>query len=378
MTSGPRRHLRIFAFTAGALRRRWRRNLVLAVVYAAMIFFTATVVFLSQALERAAKEALRDAPEITVQRLIAGRNAPVSADSAAALSGIVGVREARPRLWAYHDDPAAGGLLLLRVPEDGRLRGHDAAAGADLTRRLGIPAGGTIVLRAPSGEPVALRVAETAVTGSPLGSAALVEVSETAFREITGMPEGTATDLALRVRNRKEVPTVAAKIGLRHPAARPVLRDELVRTYGYVFNRRSGVIVAVLLLPLLAFVLFAWDKASGLDPSERREIGIMKAVGWETSDILLLKSYEAIAVSIASFAAGTGLAAVAASLPHPPAVLQALLGWSTLYPPFRGPAVPDAYQVATLFFLSVFPYLVVTVIPAWRAATTDPDLVMRG
>jgi len=36
-----------------------------------------------------------------------------------------------------------------------------------------------------------------------------------------------------------------------------------------------------------------------------------------------------------------------------------------------------AYQVATLLFLVVFPYLVATVIPAWRAATIDPDRVMR-
>jgi lipoprotein-releasing system permease protein len=54
-----------------------------------------------------------------------------------------------------------------------------------------------------------------------------------------------------------------------------------------------------------------------------------------------------------------------------------LLGWSTLYPAFRPALAVGAYQVTTLFFLAVFPYLVATVIPAWRAATTDPDLVMR-
>jgi ABC-type lipoprotein release transport system permease subunit len=55
-----------------------------------------------------------------------------------------------------------------------------------------------------------------------------------------------------------------------------------------------------------------------------------------------------------------------------------LLGWSTLYPAFRPAPALGAYQVATLFFLTVFPYLVATVVPAWRAGTTDPDLVMRG
>ena len=38
----------------------------------------------------------------------------------------------------------------------------------------------------------------------------------------------------------------------------------------------------------------------------------------------------------------------------------------------------DGLQVATLFFFTVFPYTVATLVPIWRAAVTDPDAVMRG
>jgi lipoprotein-releasing system permease protein len=92
----------------------------------------------------------------------------------------------------------------------------------------------------------------------------------------------------------------------------------------------------------------------------------------------VMKCYEAVAVSLAAFVLGAGLAVAALLLPRPPAVLPALLGWSTLYPAFRPAPALGAYQMATLFFLTVFPYLVTTVVPAWRAGTTDPDLVMRS
>ncbi|WP_333655548.1 hypothetical protein [Dissulfurispira sp.] len=48
-----------------------------------------------------------------------------------------------------------------------------------------------------------------------------------------------------------------------------------------------------------------------------------------------------------------------------------------LYPEFRLTPFIDAYQIATLFFLVVLPYTVATIVPSWRAATVDPDSVMK-
>jgi len=346
-------------------------------VYGLVIFTLASVVFLTQSLTRDSVAVLSAAPEIMVQRLSAGRHGLTPVQDAGPLTRIAGVRAVLPRLWAYHTDQATGETLLLRVPEGRRLREDEASVGAALLRRRGIGVGERLLLRAHAGDALALAVSEVAPTVTPLESAALVDVSEAAFRALTGMPEGHAMDLILRVRNRRELTTIAAKIGEGQAAARPIIRDELVRTYTSVFNWRSGVIIAALLVPVLAFILFAWDKAAGLSPDERREIGIVKAVGWETADVIALKCYEALAVSLAAFLLGGALAVACLALPQPFTVVPALLGWSTLYPSFRPGVAVGAYQVATLFFLVVFPYQVATIIPAWRAATTDPDLVMR-
>ncbi len=49
-----------------------------------------------------------------------------------------------------------------------------------------------------------------------------------------------------------------------------------------------------------------------------------------------------------------------------------------IYPQFRLVPFIDGYQLAVLFFLTVVPYTVATIVPAWRAAIVDPDAVMRG
>jgi ABC-type lipoprotein release transport system permease subunit len=378
MTAALHRHIRIARYTLDSLRRRWQKNLAVTAMYGLVIFLLASVVFVTQSLTRESVATLSSSPEIMVQSLSAGRHGLTPTTEIARLAGITGVQAARARLWAYYSDAATGETLLLQVPDGERLRSNEVLAGEALLRHWGLHAGTEVYLQSHAGVPLVLRIAGVAETATPLASAALLQVSEATFRALTGMPAGYAMDLVLRVRNPRELGVVAAKIAEAHPGARPIIRDELVRTYASVFQWRSGVIIAVLLVPVLAFILFAWEKAAGLSPDERRELGILKAIGWETSDVLLLKGYEAMGVSLAAFVLGAGMAVVSLAVPAPLAALSALLGWSTRYPPFRPAAAVGAYQVATLFCLAVFPYLAATIIPAWRAATTDPDLVMRS
>ncbi len=47
------------------------------------------------------------------------------------------------------------------------------------------------------------------------------------------------------------------------------------------------------------------------------------------------------------------------------------------YPAFKPAPFIDFYNVAILFFITVLPYTVATIVPSWRAAIIDPDAVMR-
>ena len=128
---------------------------------------------------------------------------------------------------------------------------------------------------------------------------------------------------------------------------------------------------------VLAFVIFAWDKASGLSAGERREIGILKAVGWETSDVIQMKFWEGAMVSLTAFFTGVILAYVHVFFTGSIVFEPALKGWSNLYPNFELTPFVNLEQLTTLFFLTVVPYTVATIVPIWRAATIDPDSAMR-
>ena len=371
------RQRNILDLTLSSLLRRKRKNSALFAAYTLVVFLLASVMFMSQALKREAAAILAGSPEMIVQKISAGRHDLIAADAAARLGELPGVQEARPRLWGYYYDPVTGANFTLVSSGEAGLAPGRIAVGEGVSRMRLASVGDSIEFKAHDGSLLELEVGEILSRGSALVSSDLVLVTEADFRRLFGTPAGLATDIVLRVRNARELPTIALKAAEIFPETRQVLRDDLLRTYQAVFDWRGGLLVIILGGGLLAFVIFAWDKATGLSAEARREIGILKAVGWETSDVILMKSWEGMAVSLTAFLGGVLLAYSHVFLTSGILFEPVLKGWAVLYPSFRLVPFIDFSQLASLFLLTVLPYTVATVIPTWRAATVDPDQVMR-
>lgn len=363
-------------FTVSSLLRRRGKNLSLLAVYTLVIFVLASVMLLSHSLRREAALLLEGAPEITVQRMVAGRHDTIPASYAETIRGIRGVVGVHGRLWGYYFDPGLQANYTLMVPPEGGIAPGEAVIGNAIARARQLHPGMYLFMLSDQGKLLKLKVKEVLAEESELVSADLVLVAEEDFRGFFAIPE-RFTDIAVSVRNPLEVSTIADKIVRELPDARVIARDDLLRTYEAVFNWREGMVLVLVAGALAAFVIFAWDKASGLSAEERREIGILKAVGWETGDIIGLKLWEGALVSLVAFGFGYALAYFHVFQFDAALFAPALKGWAVLYPRFHLQPAVDGFQVATLFFLTVLPYTLATVVPIWRTATIDPDAAMR-
>jgi ABC-type lipoprotein release transport system permease subunit len=367
-------------FTLSSLSRRKGKNFALIFVYTVVVFVVASVIFYTHSIKKEASIILKDAPEMVVQRMVAGRHDLIPLSYSEKIREIRGVGSVRGRLWGYYYDPIVGANYTLIVPQDGEevsLSTGTIAIGQGVSRTRLASEGDTLEFKAYDGNIFELGVKRILSSESELISSDLVLITEDDFRKLFGTPGGFATDITVQVRNPREIETVALKIATLFPDARLILREEILRTYDTVFNWRGGIMIVIFSGAFLAFAIFAWDKASGLSLEERREIGILKAIGWETSDVILMKSWEGMVISLSSFLTGIILAYVHIFIASSVLFEPALKGWAVLYPHFKLVPFIDASQVATLFFLTVVPYTVATIVPSWRAATVDPDEVMR-
>lgn len=385
------RHLRTLEFALSSLLRQKTKYFLIILIYSFVVFLLASLLFLTQSLKHEAATLLSHAPEMTVQRLSAGRHAWIPVSYAETIAGIAGVRAVVPRLWGYYFDPPAGAnytfmgvdTLPPEVSEmiEGELFKETDSFGCIIGQGIAearlLDPGDIIPIKGADGKLVVLRVKGIFRSDSQLLTNDLVIMSPEDFRRIFSVPEDLATDLAVRIPNSREIDTVALKIQERLADTRPITRNQILRTYAAVFDWRGGIMVAVLGGCLAAFVVFAWDRASGLSADERRTIGILKAVGWETADVLELKFWEGFAVSVLSFLTGTLTAHIHVFFYGCALFAPALKGWSILFPEFALQPHAEALQILVLVFLTMVPYILATIIPSWKAGITDPDMIMR-
>jgi putative ABC transport system permease protein len=158
---------------------------------------------------------------------------------------------------------------------------------------------------------------------------------------------------------------------------RVITKEELKRSYENMFHYKSGLFLALFIICLFSFFMIIYDKSSGLNSSEKKEIGILKAIGWSTNDILKWKFYEGIILSKMAFLSGLALSFFYIYILKAPILKDLFLGTGILKPEFNIPFALDMENLAMTFFITVPIYIAATIFPSWRVSTREADEVLR-
>jgi ABC-type lipoprotein release transport system permease subunit len=385
--------LALLGYALGSLRRRRRRALAVAGGLCAAVMLLSAVFFLTDALRAEAEQARRFAPELVVQRLVGGRPALVPPAWRGLVEGRPGVARVVPRLWGYLFLPALQGNVTVvgltpqqaslprallaegRLPGDGEAEA--CALGRELAKALGVRTGDRVRFPGPNDKGPSCTV--TGVFSSEVGlfTSDVVLVGEGEARRLLELPEGEATDLAVTLTTPDESRVLAAALGEALPGSRVLEKRLLERVHGLSFGRRSGLVLGASLPALLVLLVLAQDRSSGLGAPERREIAVLKAAGWSSGDVLVVKLFEATLLALGATALGMALGFAWVFALGAPGLREALAGWATLYPALTLTPQVTLGQLLGIQALVAGPYVALAVAPAWRASTLDPMEAMR-
>ncbi|NHJ12654.1 MAG: FtsX-like permease family protein [Candidatus Thorarchaeota archaeon] len=400
---GLRKHSNLASYAIGNILKYRTRS---AAIVAALVFSTfllGSAEFIREGVMLDITASLDEGPDIVVQRLIGGRQAEVPSSWRNNLSSITGVRIATPRVWGYFDIGTGNLLTIMGVnaTDYGSIVGatgtdivpggrfleetdrHKIVVGQGIVdlmgaARVAISVGSVMWIIAQNGSLLQFEVVGVFSTDASIYSYDMIITDLQSSQEVLGIEEGGFTDLVVWIDYGANLNDVAFRIDTQMPETRVLTRnamsDMMMKTYG----GRAGIIALIWIVVLMTALLLTFTVSSAGSDEARREVGLLKALGFDTVDVLEIRMIESLTLSLIGASLGVSLAIIFDFYLGAPILSGYLLGWNIL---LLNAGIPLAISGPTIFILyavAVVPILVGTVVPAWRNAITEPDVVLRG
>jgi len=378
-------------FALSSLKRRFWKHFSIFFIYTSLIWVTSSVLLISLSLKKELFLTLDALPEIFVQKSVAGRLVPIEVERVERIEEIAGVEMAFPRVWGYYYfKPAGVNFSVVGVEDVGYTQNlTNFLALNDFEGEVMVVGEGVKRILekyyykkffnfiTPNGDFVQVKLLGTFPTSSAFESSDTILLPLPIARKIFELPQALATDIVVKVPNPKEIPLIASKIQNLYPDTRVITKEDLKASYQNLFDYKSGLFLALFLGAFFAFFILAFERMSGIGKEESREIGVLKALGWQVKDVLKLKFLEAVLIVGSAFLIGFLGSYFFVFGMQAPGLIKLFEGFSILKPKVELIPVWDWGVFATIFFATVPLYLFATLIPNWKVSVSDPEEVLR-
>lgn len=390
-------NFKLVEFALTSLSARKGKYTFIAIVFTFLIFLSSSVFYITSSLQKEAKYAISNMPDIVVERQIAGMKQLINKSRIDRIVQIPGIDYVEPRIWGlYHFEYLRSNLTIIGVDVYAENRqnllsrvatGENATAllsnnsmvtGYKLAKTLkSIYNSYAYSFQTPNGDIVVMNIGGTFRTSSQMTSNDTVLMKPEIAAKILGIPDNKATDIAVYVPNAEETDNVAQKIVSIFPDTICVTKAQMKAAYQNMFDYKKGIFLLLFSTCILTFLMIVYDKLSGLGVEEKKEIAVLKAMGWTVSDILKVKFYESAVIAAISFLAGNIISLLYVYLLHAPFLRNVFMGYAYLKPDFNLAFQVNGAPVVTVFLLTVPLYFAAVLIPTWRSAVTDASESIR-
>jgi putative ABC transport system permease protein len=246
---------------------------------------------------------------------------------------------------------------LMQSPDDEA----DCLAGSHLASQLHLNQNDWIELSYASARQQ-FKVAGILDTGGPEDDQVVISLN--AAQRLSGLPDRLSA-VAISASGRPDrVESMASSIGSRVPGVRADLVRQIAESEGRILGRLRLTMLLVVLLILIAASLSVGTTLTALVMDRRKEIGTMKAIGAEGSDLMRLFLFELAGLGLAGGSIG-----YAGGM-----ILAQPIGRSL----FNSAVAPRLAVFAIVLIISLAVAMLSAVVPIKRIKEVQPAVILKG
>lgn len=195
-------------------------------------------------------------------------------------------------------------------------------------------------------------------------------------RKILGYTDDEVSDITFSVPNPDEWNMMTDKVSALHYDLRVVNKNDVQKSYENLYNYKGGLFLILFLVVLATFTLILYQRYSMVYSTERRHIGLLRALGWSINNVLKLKFMETVVVVLISYTVGVFIAYIYVFIAGAPLLKEVFLGGQNLHNTLNFVPIFDFSVFTSIFLLYALPFIAAVLIPVWRVSVTDPKEAM--
>ncbi|MFT7859911.1 MAG: FtsX-like permease family protein [Sulfurimonas sp.] len=382
----------IFSFALQSLLRFFSKNLFITIIYTILVMLLATLFILQSSIKAKVDQKTDLLPDIVLVNQKAMQDTTINSKGLEKIYEIYGVSDVVARVYGKYEFKQADLVFNIIGVDPFEIQKEPFAA--ELLKD-GALSQGHMYLSKPLKKIFALHYYEhyfnflkpsleskqieflSSFESPSIDKRYLCVMEKSDAKEVFGYGDDEFSDIAIYLSNQNELLQVVAKLQQLYPNAKIITKEDEQTKVELLFDYDSGVFISLFIISIFTFFMIIFDKTNAMSSAEKKEIGILKALGWRVEDVLRAKLYEAGIISLFSYLLGLVLAFLYLVLFDGYYIRDIFLNIIGVKEIAALDIVVNFQALAIVFFLSVPIYIAATLVPAWRVAVRDADEVMR-
>ena len=191
-------------------------------------------------------------------------------------------------------------------------------------------------------------------------------------KQILQIENNHATDITFNVKNELERDNIREKVYRLDNNIKVIEKAEIKKNYENIFNYKGGFFLTLFIVVIFTLSLIIFQVYSQISSNEKKQIAILKALGFSIKDIIKLKFTENFIISFVAFILGTIFAFIFVFILQAPVLKYIFIGFNNLENNFLLDTYFNVSSIFTIFLFFMIPFLSAVLIPAWKTSAINP------
>ncbi|MBR8464485.1 ABC transporter permease [Campylobacter sp. faydin G-24] len=337
-------------------------------IFCFIVFILSSVLFISSSIQQDIIKSVKSHPDIVVEALRAGKRDTMhdgyiyDAKQISGVSDVVGVVDgyyyfAQKRTW-FH------------IIGDNSLNEDEMIIGEGVKRAMKELYYEDVFNFLTEENLIPIKINKTSPHSTNIISNNVIYMHEDNAREVLSLDDNEYTKMYVSVPNSNEISEVALKFMNLYPNTFAKTAEDRIAEVKHIYYYKGGIFMVLYIVAMISFFILLKNQISLAYGQKKKEIAILRSIGYSIKDIIALKFIQNFIVAVSAFLLGCALAYIYVFVLHAPLLREIFLGGEidnsiTFTPIF------DFDTLFLLFLFSVVPFLAFVIIPSWRVAISD-------